>query len=114
MIDICRAVIPEAGDFVRFHIDVSHRVGRRTGDKVRPVITRFTSRSTKELVWKSAKGSEYIMSRKLRFGEDLTTKNKETRNGLWPHIEAARKEGRKAFFIGAKSIIDGKELRLER
>lgn len=114
VIDICRAVVPEAGDLLRFHINVSHRVGRRTGDKVRPVITRFTSRSTKELAWKSAKGSEYLMSTKLRFGEDLTIKDKETRNRLWPHIEAARKEGTKAFFIWAKSIIDGKELRPER
>lgn len=51
--------------------------------------------------------SENLTSRKLRFGEDLTTKDKETRNRL----DAARKEGKKAFFVGAKALIDGRELR---
>lgn len=50
---------------------------------------------------------------KSLFGEDLTSRDKETRNKLWPHIETARKEGKKAFFRGAKAIIDGKELRYD-
>lgn len=111
VIDICRAVVPESGDNFAHHIDVVHRVGRKSAEKVRPIILRFTARSAKELLWKSSKGSEYLQSRKLRFGEDLTTKDKDTRNRLWPQIEAARKQGKKAFFVGAKAIIDGKEIR---
>lgn len=110
-IDICRAVVPEAADNFLHHIDIVHRVGRKTAEKVRPVILRFTARSTKELLWKNSKGSEYLHSRKLRFAEDLTTKDKDTRNRLWPQIDAARKQGKKAFFVGAKAIIDGKEIR---
>lgn len=110
---ICRAIAPELGNLLHLHIDVSHRVGRRTEDKVRPVITRFTSRATREMVWKRAKNADYLTSRKIRFGEDLTSRDKETRNKLWPHIETARKEGKKAFFRGAKAIIDGKELRYD-
>lgn len=51
MIDICRAIVPEIGDSLCFHVDVSKsgleeaRVGRKNGDKIRPVITRFISRS---------------------------------------------------------------------
>ncbi|XP_016369751.1 ectonucleoside triphosphate diphosphohydrolase 2-like [Sinocyclocheilus rhinocerous] len=77
VIDICRAVVPEAADNFPHHIEVVHRVGRKSAEKVRPVILRFTARSAKELLWKSAKGSEYLQSRKLRFGEDLTTKDKD-------------------------------------
>ena len=65
------------------------------------------------MVWKSAKNTDYLTSRKIRFREDLTSRDKETRNKLWPHIETARKEGKKAFFRGTKAIIYGKELRYD-
>ncbi|KAL7400475.1 hypothetical protein ABVT39_012800 [Epinephelus coioides] len=107
VIEICHAIIPEIRDSLCFHINISHRIG----DKIRTVLTQFTSRSTKELVWKKAKGSEYLMSRKLRSGEDLMVKDREIRNRLWPQTEAARKEEKKSFFVGVSAIIDGKELR---
>ncbi|KAL7393219.1 hypothetical protein ABVT39_008153 [Epinephelus coioides] len=103
--NVCRAIAPEAGDLLHLHVDISHRIGRRTEDKVPLVITRFISRATKEMVWKSAKNSDYLMSTKPRFEEDLTTRDKETRNKLWPHIEAACKEEKKAFFRGIKAIM---------
>lgn len=112
MVDVCRAVIPDAGGDLRFHIDVSHRIGRKESGKTRPVITRFTCRSTKEMLWKAAKDSGFLKAKKLKFGEDLTTKDKEIRNKLWPQIEEARKQGKKAFFVGAKAIIDGIEIRV--
>ncbi|XP_050974976.1 uncharacterized protein LOC127170781 [Labeo rohita] len=93
------------------HIDVSHRVGGKNAEKTRPVIIRFVARSIRDLIWKNARGSEYLKSRKFRFGEDLTTKDKdmEARNKLWPQIDAAHKKGKRAFYAGAKAIIDGKE-----
>lgn len=99
VVDICRAIVPELGDPLHFHIVVTHRVGRRSEDKVRPIIIRFTSRATKETIWKNAKSADNLTARKIRFGEDLTSRDQETRNKLWPHIEAARKEGKKAFFF---------------
>lgn len=75
---------------------------------------RPTFRREQDLVLNfTVTGSEYFASWKLRFGEDLTTKDKETRNRLWPHINAARKEGKKAFFVRAKALIDGRELKVE-
>ncbi|XDV25920.1 hypothetical protein PO909_029746 [Leuciscus waleckii] len=109
VVEICRSVIPENEEACQQHIDVSHRVGRKSVEKIRPVIIRFVARSTRDLIWKNASGPEYLKSRKLRFGEDLTTKDKEARNKLWPQIDAARKEGKRAFYVGAKAIIDGKE-----
>ncbi len=104
--DICWDLLPR--------IDINHRVERRIEGKTHPVIIRFIFRSTKELVWKRGQGLDYLTSRKFRFGEDLTTKDKETHNRLWPHIEGALKEGKKALFIGFKVMIDGKELWPER
>ena len=48
MADVCRAVIPAAGGDLRFHIDVSHGIGGKETGITRPVLTRFTCRSTKE------------------------------------------------------------------
>lgn len=112
VVEICRSVIPENEETCQQHIDVSHRVGRKSAEKIRPVIIRFVARSTRDLIWKNARGSEYLQVRKLRFGEDLTTKDKEARNKLWPQIDAARKEGKRAFYVGAKAKIDGKEVRV--
>lgn len=44
MIDICKAVIPDAGEDLHFYINVSHRIGRKESCKTRPVITRFRCR----------------------------------------------------------------------
>ncbi|XP_051980432.1 uncharacterized protein si:ch211-196c10.15 [Xyrauchen texanus] len=107
VIDICKAVIQDPEEDLRSQIDVSHRIGRREDGKTRPVITRFALRSAKEKVWKCAKNSEFLKIKKLKFGEDLTTKDKETRTKLWPQIEEARKQGRRAFFVGARAIIEG-------
>ncbi|KAJ8250947.1 hypothetical protein GJAV_G00215170 [Gymnothorax javanicus] len=63
----------------------------------------------RELVWKHAKDSDYLKDNKLKFGEDLTFKDKEARNKLWPLIAEAHKQGKKAYYVGAKAIIDGKE-----
>lgn len=98
--DVCSLVPPEAGDPFPH---ICHRVEWRVDGKTRPVIIRFVARSTKELIWKKGKGSKYLSTKRLRFGEDLTAKDKEARHRLWPQIEAARKEGKKAFFRGGQS-----------
>lgn len=63
-------------------------------------------------MWKTAKDSGFFKAKKLKLGEDPTTKDKEMRNKLWPRIDEARKQGEKAFFVGAKAIIDGIEIRV--
>ena len=47
VVDVCRAVVPDLGDPLHLHIDITHRVGRRSEDKVRPIIILFTFRATK-------------------------------------------------------------------
>lgn len=111
VIEVCQAVIPEAKKSVHDHIDISHRIGRKEPNRARPTIIRFSSRSTKELVWKKAKMSEYLKTRKLKFGEDLTAMDKASRNQLWPRVEEARKQGKNAFFVGARAFFEGKEIR---
>ncbi len=108
--DICCSVAPEAAPDFYKHIDIVLRVGKKTEGKIRPVIMSFTERSTMELLLTASYSSEYHRSCPLKFKDVLTAKEIDTRNKLWPRIEAARKKKITAFFIGAKAIIDGEEI----
>ncbi len=110
VIAICTSVVQWPAREFRHHIDIVQRVGKRSEVKHRPVIIRFIVRSTRDLLWETYKRSEHHLFRGVKFAEELTAKDKDTRVRLWPLIEAARKEGKKAFFVGAKVIIDGKEI----
>ncbi|KAK7925134.1 hypothetical protein WMY93_007444 [Mugilogobius chulae] len=112
-LELCHRVVPDVRETtLPFYVDVCHRIGRRQEKKTRPVIARFTSRAFKDKLWRCAKDSDFMSAQKLRLGEDLTDQDKETRNRLWPHVEAARAQGKRAFFVGPKAIIDGKEFKL--
>lgn len=112
VVGICAAVLPDEKGKFAAEIDVVHHVGRRLDVNQRPraVILLFRSRHIRDLLWKSAKKSSFLKEKKLRFAEDLTAVDKETRNQLWPSVEAARKEGRRAYFVGTRAFLDGKEI----
>ncbi|RXN14605.1 hypothetical protein ROHU_009016 [Labeo rohita] len=117
VMEICKEVVVEEDrNFVASNVDIAHRVGRSypdsgKGKKPRPVIIRFTSRTARDLTWKGAKGNDFLKKNKMYFKEDLTIKDRATRNLLWPSIDKARKEGKRAFFVGIKAIVDGKEIK---
>jgi len=114
--EICRAVVPEEQrNVVTTAVDIAHRVGRlRAGEdkrvNSRPIIIRFTTRTARDLIWKHAKQSPFLKTQSLRFKEDLTAADKEARSRLWPAVDRARKEGKAAYFSGARAFIDGKEI----
>ncbi len=108
----------EDRNFVTSNVDIAHRVGRPNvdsgkGKKPRPVIIRFTSRTAQDLTWKGAKGNDFLKKNKMYFKEDLTVKDRATRNLLRPSIDKARKEGKRAFFVGIKAMVEGKKLRFK-
>lgn len=117
VMEVCRAVVPEEQrSEVTAAVDIAHRLGRsRAGEgqqgKARPIIIRFISRTARDLIWKHAKQSPFLQTHGLRFKEDLTTGDREARSRLWPAVEQARKEGKTAYFSGARAFIDGKEIR---
>ncbi len=63
---------PEAAGDFPLHIDTVQRVGKKNEGKNRPVIIRFTEKSTKELLLTTSKSSEFHRSSSLKFAEDLT------------------------------------------
>lgn len=112
IINICNMIFPDAVNDMPYNVDIAHRLGRRQENKTRPVIIRFASRSFRDDTWRASKELQTLREMKLTFSEELTQKPKETRSRLWPYVDAARKEQKKAFFVGAKAIIDGKEFKI--
>uniref|UniRef100_A0AAV2LFV9 Uncharacterized protein n=1 Tax=Knipowitschia caucasica TaxID=637954 RepID=A0AAV2LFV9_KNICA len=108
---ICLKVVPALGQKTSEGIDVVHRLGRRDANKPRGVIILFALRSLRDEIWRSAKNNSYLRDNKLRFGEDLTKEDKDARAALWPIIEQARKDGKKAYFVGRRGYVEGKEVR---
>lgn len=105
--NICAAVVSDSSVAIQDDIDIAHRLGK-LDNRPRPVIIRFVRRSTRDLVWRQAKHSDYLRNHKLRFTEDLTQADRMLRMKLWPLVEAARKEGKRAFFVGGRAFVDGK------
>lgn len=93
-------------------IDVVHRLGRysETQKKPRLVIIRFVTRSARDLIWRKAKNCSFLKENYMRFTEDLSSADRAIREKLWPLIDAARKEGKRAHFAGVRVIIEGKEV----
>ncbi|KAG1935380.1 hypothetical protein F2P79_019241 [Pimephales promelas] len=111
----CESSPKEQRNVVTTAVDIAHRVGRlRAGEdkrvNSRPIIIRFTTRTARDLIWKHAKQSPFLKTQSLRFKEDLTAADKEARSRLWPAVDRARKEGKAAYFSGARAFIDGKEI----
>lgn len=109
---ICKRTLPDQEDVISA-IDFVHRLGRANmSGQVRPrsIIIQFTKRTARDMLWRAARGNEYLNGNKLRFAEDLSAADRSTRNQLWPQVEAARREGRRAYFVGARAFVDGKEI----
>lgn len=114
--DICRAVLPVAdAGMVAAAVDVAHRIGRlKDGGKdqpPRPVIIRFMSRTARDALWRGSKANSYLKNHRLHFKEDLTAADRDARSRLWPAVEAARKKGDKAYFVGNRAFVNGKEIK---
>ncbi|CAJ1069844.1 PREDICTED: probable G-protein coupled receptor 135 [Xyrichtys novacula] len=109
IIDLFGQISPDIADQLALTVDIVHRVGPRSGHErsSRRVLVRFLSRSHRDKIWKDARTSETPQTRKLKILEDLTQEAKEARNQLWPQVEKARKEGKKAGFRGAHAYVDG-------
>lgn len=68
------------------------------------------SRTHRDKIWKDAKISAILKETKIKIIEDLTHEAKDARNKLWPLVEQARKEGKKAGFRGPYTHIDGQRV----
>lgn len=110
VMEILRLVSPCLADVLQSSIDVAHRLGKKGLTQPRRIIVQFTSRTHRDLIWADAKRSEILKQKNIRITEDLTQRAREARNKLWPLVNQARQEGKRAGFQGSAAIIDGKKI----
>lgn len=112
VIKICQALLPEEKSRLVDGIEAVHRLGpkRKEQKDSRVIIMKFISRALRDAVWKAAKKSSFLQVNKLRFTEDLCKTDREKRQLLWPVIDSARKAGKKAYFVGGRAFIEGREV----
>ncbi|GAA6091646.1 uncharacterized protein LOC107689943 [Tachysurus ichikawai] len=112
VIHICQEVLSQEREKLPDVIDVTHRLGTKCPNESRPrvVIIRFVVRRYREAMWKAAKNNPFLQSHHLRFTEDLSKEDRESRQKLWPLINKAREEGKSAYFVGGRAFVEGSEI----
>ncbi|KAL0171488.1 hypothetical protein M9458_031804, partial [Cirrhinus mrigala] len=110
VMEICKGVVPELTAKMSEAVDVAHRLGRLVVGRARAIIIPLALRWVRDIIWKRPKNSSYLEEHKLRFGEDLTKEEKASRALLCPYVQKACNEGKKAYFIGSKAFVDGREI----
>ncbi|XP_016117266.1 uncharacterized protein [Sinocyclocheilus grahami] len=112
IIDVCQQLLPDAKDKLPDAVDTVHRLGRKrlNDSKPRGIIIQFTSRFQRDAVWRAAKDSIFLRNNNLKISEDLSQADRERRNQLWPVVEKARKENKRAYFVGGRAFVEGAEI----
>lgn len=112
IVDVCQQLLPDAKDKLPDAVDIVHRLGRKRlhDNKPRGIIVQFTSRFQRDAVWRAAKESVFLRNNNLKMSEDLSPADRERRNKLWPAVEKARKENKRAYFVGGRAFVEGVEI----
>ncbi|KAJ7983935.1 hypothetical protein DPEC_G00368940 [Dallia pectoralis] len=91
-------------------VDIVHRIGRKEDNKNRHVVILFARRLVREEIWRRSKDSPVCKERGVRFAEMLPLEDREARKNLWPQIEQARREGKRAYYRGPHGYIEGRRI----
>lgn len=92
------------------HVHTVHEIGKKEPGKPRQMIVQFTMRKYRDEIWKSTKNSSVCRDHGVHFMEDFTREDRLVHAALWPLIDQARKEGRKAYYRGPFGYIEGKRI----
>lgn len=115
IIDLFCQVSPDIADQLAFSVDIVHRLGPLSGaaHSSRRIMVQFLSRSHRDKIWRDARSSTWLKEKRMKIFEDLTQETKDARNKLWPLVEKARKEGKKAGFRGPFAHIEGRRVTIK-
>lgn len=64
----------------------------------------------RDAVWHAAKITDFLKNNHLRITEDLFPADRERWLKLWPSVEKAYKENKKAVFVSGCAFVDGVEI----
>lgn len=113
-IRVLQEVLPEAKEKIPGAVDTIHRLGpKRPGStRPRPVIIQFAYRIHKDAIWAAVKDGDnaFLLANKLKLTLDFSPEIRERRRLLWPQVDQARKDHKRAFYVGGRAFIDGVEI----
>ncbi|RXN03570.1 nucleoside diphosphate-linked moiety X motif 22 [Labeo rohita] len=92
-------VVPDSSVAIQDDIDIVHHLGK-LNNRPRPVIICFVKRSTRDLV--SGKTLRVPQEPQAEIPRRFDSGRQDAED------EAARKEGKRAFFVGGRAFVDGK------
>ncbi len=114
VVGILTRVIPVAVDKLRDMVDTVHRLGKKNdaaqNQMPRPIIIQFATRTARNEVWRKSKEAKVCKELNIHFKEDFSKEDREARAKLWPKVEEARRNGRKAFLKEGYAVIDGRRI----
>ena len=82
----------------------ARRLGKKVGDKRRPVLVHFQDQKTKSSVMRKR---AMLKGHNLYINDDLTPFQRRNQVTLLARMKASRREGKSAFFSRGKLLIDG-------
>ncbi len=72
--------------------------------------SRNATRSEKNVTYEGCLNRFSLWENNMKISEDLSLADKERRNKLWPAVEKARKDNKRAYFIGGRAFVEGIEI----
>lgn len=101
---------PHWKDKMGFILDTVHRLGLPTATHPRQITMQFTMRIYRDEIWRATRNHQICKDLGIRFAEDFTKEELETRAAVWPKVDQARKQGLKAGYRGRYAYINGQRV----
>lgn len=114
VIGILTRVIPMSVEKIRDKVDTVHRLGKKNDPafnmRPRPIIMQFGMRTTRDEIWKRSREARVCQELHIKFRQDWSKEDREARALLYPLVEEARRNGKKAYLKEGYAIIEGKRV----
>lgn len=114
VIGILTRVIPVSVEKLGESVDTVHRLGKKndavTNKMPRPVIIQFALRTVRDEVWRRSREARVCREMNIQFKKDFSKEDREGRAKLWPKVQEARRNGKKASLREGYALIDGRRV----
>lgn len=115
VIGILTRVVPLSVDRLRDSVDTVHRLGKRndpatSNNTPRAIIIQFGMRNIRDEVWKKSRDAKVCSEMHIRFKEDFSSEDRVARAKLWPLVQEARRNGKRACLKEGYALIDNRRV----
>ena len=114
VIGILTKVIPMSVEKLRDKVDTVHRLGKKDDPafnmRPRPIIVQFGMRTTRNEIWSWLREARVCKEMYVQLRQDWSKEDREARAKLYPTVQEARRNGKKAYLKEGYAIIDGKRV----